>query len=320
MRYLLSLVLLLSFISCSKKEKEPTHFRGIAMTMPYDIQVSDKISKKQQDMIKACISTIFSQIDNSLNHWNPNSEVNNLHSNKMRVSDHLKAAIQHSKFVHALSKRRYDPSLYHEIKSWKESLDLGVLPERKQSHFMSLMDSVHVKGNTLSLESTHVKFDFDGITKGYTIDLIVASLQEMGFKNIFVNWSGEIKAVGKYDKKRAWKVLVANPEDLDNTQEIFDLDSMAIATSGDYQQSWQVNDKVYTHFINPKTLSAKQVKPFSLSSVTVRHNSCTIADALATAAMTFDDREALNNWISEIESQLKDVKFWVFYHDRQARD
>lgn len=285
------------------------------MTMPYDIQISDKISDKQKESIKACISHIFHEVNLSLNHWNPKSEVNNLYTSPIKVSDHFKHVFQNSKFIYTLSNKRFDPTLYHEIQSWKHSLELGIIPKIEKTSFSSSMDTTTIEGNTLQFTQDNLKFDFDGITKGYTIDLLMTSLRDMGFKNIFINWSGEIKALGQYNKKRPWKVLVANPENFEKSKEILDLNDMAIATSGDYQQVWQVDKKLYTHFINPEDLKAKQIHNKSLSSVTVRHKSCALADALATAAMTFDDKKALFDWIALIESQLQDVKFWVFFHD-----
>lgn len=301
-------------LSCYHNPSSPKHFRGVAMTIPYDIQIADKLTAKECDMIESCITHIFHEINSSLNHWNPKSEVNRLIQSPVNISHHLSRVLQDSKFLYKISHKRFDPSLYYLIKSWKQALDLGTIPSNLPT-VQSSIDLISLEKNSLDFYGEIPKFDFDGITKGYTVDLIIETLKKKGFNHIFVNWGGEIKAIGLHDKSRPWKVLIAHPYHKETTQDIVELSDKALATSGDYEQSWAIEDNIFTHIINPLNSQAKQVKKSSIASVSVMHRSCSIADGLATAAMTFDDKKALSEWISDVESQIEGVKFWVFFNE-----
>ncbi len=285
------------------------------MTIPYDIQISDRLSTKEVEVIENYIKSFFSNLNQSINHWNEESELYQIKKSPFEPSSHLLRLVKLSKYAHKVTKGRFDPSLHLTIKTWKEHLSLGTIPKDRLLSNGSRLDKISTTDQKLIFENKFPILDFDGISKGYAVDEITKNLQEMGYHNLFINWGGEIKATGQYDKIRCWKVLIASPIN-PKVQESLDLKNLAMATSADYEQLYQTDkETIYTHFINPKTFEAKKVHNKSLCSVTVMHKSCAIADAIATAAMTFEDKRALKEWISKVKSEVPDLKFWVFFRD-----
>ena len=268
MKYLVCLLLL----AC---QKSPTHIRGIAMTIPYTITIEDRVDRVE---LRKLIESTFDEIDQSCNHWNPNSAISMGHGHP--ILDELNAKSQE---IFSLTKGRFDPSIGPVIALWKEALSQGSW----------INTPTRAEGPS----------DFDGISKGYTVDLISKRLREKGYKKFLVQWGGEAYGVGK-----AWKMLIPHPESskLKDGIDVITLENQAIATSGDYIQQWNIGGKIYTHLIDPRTLYPLEVKEGAISSVTVVADTCAHADALATSGLLFSPEE-FASWSQQIEG----VAFWA---------
>ena len=139
-----------------------------------------------------------------------------------------------------------------------------------------------------SASNDHLDVDFSAIAKGYAVDEISKLLDDQNLQNYFIDIGGEILIKGS-KKKSPWIICIENP-DISNSKPIKCLSKndnekyMAIATSGDYRNFFTIDNKRYSHTIDPKTGF-----PISnnLASVSValpgqfRHTGD--ADALATA-------------------------------------
>ena len=126
----------------------------------------------------------------------------------------------------------------------------------------------------------------------------------MGISNYFVEIGGEIKVRGK-KKDRLWTVGIQSPKkENQNPLQVVFLKDEAIATSGDYQNFFILDDKKYSHLIDPKT---KKPAESLLSSVSVIDSSCALADALATALFVMGEKKAYR-WA--VEHHLK--AFFVY--------
>lgn len=275
MKHLLAITLLL-FSACGKS---PTHFRGIAMTIPYDVCIAEPLSNREVKEIDALISETFDEINQSCNHWNPTSNLS------LGKSDHhIKELVRLSQKVSDLSNGKFDPYLGKLISDWKNSLENGDW----------LKDPT--PGGSPA--------DFDGIAKGYSVDLISKRLKENGYNCFLVTWGGESFGAGK-----KWKIGIPNPDHPSQILEIVEIENEAIATSGDYLQLWNVNGKIHTHIIDPETLTPREVKEGLTASQTVVAPSCAIADALATSGMFFEGDEE-SNWKKRVENEIPNVAFW----------
>ena len=66
---------------------------------------------------------------------------------------------------------------------------------------------------------------------------------------------------------------------------------MAVATSGNYRNFFEINGKTYSHIIHPKT--GYPVENMVVSASVIAEN-CTLADGLATALMVMETQPALD--------------------------
>jgi len=138
-------------------------------------------------------------------------------------------------------------------------------------------DKIAVSSDSIALEKEGMAITLGGIAKGYAVDRAMDVLEERGVKNALINAGGDIMAMGaKSDKP--WNIALENPEDKGDYITRFQVEDMAVATSGNYERYFNESAKV-GHILDPHS-------GFSVShcwSTTIIADDCTTADTLATA-------------------------------------
>lgn len=124
--------------------------------------------------------------------------------------------------------------------------------------------------------------DLSAVAKGFGVDKIANYLDEVGVEAYFVEIGGEVRVKGKNVDGHPWRVGIATPTAQGGLQKVVALKDQAIATSGDYHNYFEKDGKRYSHTIDPRT-----GRPIThrLASVSVIHEECAYADALATAIL-----------------------------------
>ena len=122
--------------------------------------------------------------------------------------------------------------------------------------------------------------DLSAIAKGFGVDKVAEYLDSKGFVHYLVEIGGEVRAKGVKPGGQPWRVAIAVPDGSSSYQRVLLLKNISMATSGDYQNYFEKDGKRYSHTIDPCT---GRPITHTLASVTVIHESCMMADALATA-------------------------------------
>jgi len=134
-------------------------------------------------------------------------------------------------------------------------------------------------GHRVYLDQPNMHIGFGAIGKGYAADKVKELLLKKGVTNGVISASGDLTAWGTRADGKPWKVGIANPDDRDKAIAWIPIDHASVATSGDYEQYFEIDGVCYSHSINPKT--GKPVK--GIKSVTVVSPRAELSDALATA-------------------------------------
>ena len=330
-------LLALLFVSCQipdsthveTRSDGTTAFSGNAMTMHYKILIGDSLSKPQIIKINEIIHNTFGDIDATFNKWNPNSELSKLNALKSGIttplSSDLSRLFRDADEIVALSNGKFDPTIEPLQALWKGKLEKGTIPTEAEVQSIapaigwdkiSFIDATFTKSNDLT------QLDFGGIAKGLSVDMLVERLNASGFKNLYVEWGGEIRATGKHPQGRFWTVYISRlgDTDPDNAISMLHLDDQAIATSGDYLQNWTIKHSVsdeiarpitYFHIFDPVTLRPIEASYTSVASVSVVAPSCALADGLATIAMMFPTVPEAALWAEGIKKQSPEISFWI---------
>lgn len=153
-----------------------------------------------------------------------------------------------------------------------------------------------LQGYRIVKSDRRLQIDLNSIAKGYVADLIAEWLDSKGTENYIVEVGGEIRAKGINARGVAWRVGVDTPFDNNNSpgehqQRIVQISGVALATSGNYRRFYynEAGERI-SHTLNPQTGYSQTT---SLLSATVIAPRCATADALATAFMASDERDAI---------------------------
>jgi len=103
-----------------------------------------------------------------------------------------------------------------------------------------------------------------------------------------------LRAFGAPRTGEKWRIGVRHPRKPDEFYCILNIGEWAVATSGDYQQYFEVNGKRYHHIIDPNT----GYPSTGCVSATVLAKTCTEADAIATALMVMGAEKG-GRWLEE---------------------
>jgi FAD:protein FMN transferase len=143
-------------------------------------------------------------------------------------------------------------------------------------------------------------FNFGGIAKGYAVDRAAEVLQRQGVTSAMVNAGGEIRSFGG-----GWVVGIQHPRQPDQMIARIRPADLAVATSGDYEQYFEVGGRRYHHLLDPRTGYPAE----GVQSVTVIAPNCTDADGLSTAVFVLGlvDGLALIETINDTEAYLIDA-------------
>jgi thiamine biosynthesis lipoprotein len=264
---------------------------------------------EEQDSVLQKIDSIVFAVNHGLSTYQENSFITAFNLNDGDIwqdpteAKHFMNDMQHFVEMVSLSKRianktsnAFDPSsklLFDEYTRAKKS---GEYMKDEAVNYALLHKGMHKvqfdeQGIPYKLDS-FVQLNFNAIAKGYLVDLVADYLTTKGVNNYMVEVGGEMRLKGKNAEGKLWQVginvplLEANPTDL---FKVLELETIALATSGNYQNFYKVDDEVIGHTFDPRT--GKPVLS-DLKSVSIMHKNCAVADAYATACMVLGLEES----------------------------
>jgi thiamine biosynthesis lipoprotein len=153
--------------------------------------------------------------------------------------------------------------------------DLRAARERVGFHFVSLGE-----GRAVSFHSRGLRINFGGVGKGYALDRGASSLRLRGIGNAMLSAGcSSVLALGDGPEGTGWLVGLRHPVFKNRRLGTVRLRSCSMATSGQEEQSFEVDGQRYGHILDPRTgFPAKGV-----ASVSVIADSTARADSLSTA-------------------------------------
>ena len=153
------------------------------------------------------------------------------------------------------------------LDSWREMLQVG-LPAMLTNAIVPVSNGVAVS-----------------MIAAFGVDAVAAVIRQAGYLDFLAEIGGEVVASGVRKDKRPWVVGISRPVPgaaVDAVHRALSLSNAAMATSGDYRIFMQIDDRYYSHILDPR--SGWPVSNGVVSATVVAAN-CTVADGLATALM-----------------------------------
>ena len=221
----------------------------------------------------------------------------------VQVDDEVFQLIKRCQFISKITQGAFDIS-YGSLdkRFWNFDLNMTSLPDPKVAKkAVELINYENIILNetdkTVFLKNKGMRIGFGGIGKGYAAEMAKKKLIENNVSNGIVNASGDLTAWGFQENGEAWTIGVADPNQRKSIFSTFKITNKAVATSGNYEKFITINNKRYSHTIDPKT-----GYPISgIKSVTILAENAEIADALATP-VTVMGIEVGMNFINQLKT------------------
>lgn len=266
---------------------------GASMGTTYTVRVvtEDVWDEARRDRVGGRVQMALDDVEAAMSHYQPESEVSRF--NALRSTDvfELSAAtfevVRVALELSELSRGALDITVAPLVNAWgfgptePEMLppDPGVL-SRLRDHVGFRKLELDEAISTVRKTNPALEWDLSSVAKGYGVDQVAAVLADEGLTRFMVEVGGEIVAAGLNQTHRPWRIGIERPVDGGGIERVVPLSGHALATSGDYRNVREVEGRVVSHTIDPR--SGRPVD-HQLASVSVIADTCLLADGMATA-------------------------------------
>jgi len=254
------------------------------------------------------------RIEKLISSWDDSSETSLINKNAgikpVKVSWELFKLIERSVQISEITNGAFDISYTALDKIWKFDGSMNVLPTKgeiknatsKTGYKNIILNS---KDQTVYLNKKDMRLSFGGIGKGFAADKAKALLVSKQVKAGIINIGGDITTWGTKTTGEKWLIGIVNPERQEGLYFIWlPILESSVATSGSNADFMLVNDKKYSHVLDPRTGYPSS----GITSVSVFAKSAELSDALATSifVMGVNAGLALINQLGDTEVIIVD--------------
>ena len=284
-----SVFCLMCLMGCGAESPSLMVIRGQTMGTTFQVKLPDMGLDRAQ--LDAEINALLKEVNRQMSTYQKDSEITQF--NQSQTTD----------WVGISKDFGYVLGVAHQVSEWSDgAFDVTVgplvnlwgfgpeaVPERipSEAEIMAgraLMGygKLQVRADGMAVKKQHVAMycDLSAVAKGFGVDKVAGYLDGLQVQAYFVEIGGEVRVKGRNVDGNRWRVGIATPTVQGGLQKVVEIEDQSMATSGDYHNYFEKDGKRYSHTIDPRT-----GRPIThrLASVSVIHDNCAYADALATA-------------------------------------
>jgi len=268
------------------------HMSGRTMGTTYNVKYRPTQNTPTLKAMQVEVDALLAEINHTMSTYDPESELSRL--NRQRTTDWISASaplhavLKTALEIGAQSEGAFDITVGPLVNLW------GFGPEFHQDRVPLESDIAAARARSgldkITLSETQpairkhrpdVFLDLSGIAKGYGVDQVAELMIARGIKHFMVEIGGEIRVRGFKEQDTPWRIAIEKPLSGERSvQTMLALSDIALATSGNYRNFFEIAGRRYSHTIDPTT-----GWPIDnhLVSVTVLAETSMRADAWATA-------------------------------------
>lgn len=285
----------------------------------FDITISAKDEISANAYIDTAITEI-TRIENLISEWIPNTQVSEINRNAgikpVKVDKELFNLTERAIGFSKLSEGAFDISFAAADKIWKFDGSMKELPipeavqesVKKIGYKNIILDK---ENSTVFLKLPGMKIGFGSIGKGYAADKTKELMISKGVVAGIINASGDMNTWGTEPDGKEWTIGITNPLNKNRVFAVFPLLNSAVVTSGNYEKFVMLNNKRYSHIIDPRT----GYPATGISSVTVFAKSAEMANGLSTAIVVLGQETGMNliNQLPFVSCVIVDDQGKIYY-------
>lgn len=304
---------MLVFSGCERQvsvqKTEPIMGTDVAIT------VVAKTEREGEAAIDAAMDEIR-RLDRMMSLYKEDSEITRVNlaagEHSIQVSPEMIEAAEAARKVSELSAGAFDVTIGPLSVLWQMRLREGTVPSdrelaavRSRVNFKEVL--INRKERSLFLTRKGMVMDFGGVAKGYAADRAAEVLKKQGVLNALVAVAGDIRAMGRREDGKPWRIGVQHPREPGRLLATLELSDKSISTSGDYERFTIVRKKRYHHILDPRTGRPSE----GVESVTVVGDRGAVIDPLTTALFILGPEKGMK--------LVKDLGYEALFVDDQGR-
>ena len=296
--FLLAGILLLA--ACSQPDSGVA-LSGATMGTTWHVTYLPGPQTAPPEQVQATLEGLLVSVNDSMSTWQVDSEISRFNrgvvGSWVPVSGHFARVMAEALRIGERSGGAYDVTVGPLVELW----GFGPVQPRMELPQTSAIEAarnrvgqqfIEFDGELQRLRRLRkVELDLSSIAKGYAVDVLANALSERGIDSFLVEVGGEMRVAGNSPRGDAWRIAVERPEPGARAVALgIALEDIAVATSGDYRNYFELEGRRYSHSIDPRT---GYPVAHDLVSVTVLADDCMTADGWATALTVLGADEAL---------------------------
>lgn len=263
----------------------------------------------QKRRLERAIRETMDRINRHMSVYDPESELSRINRAPRDVPSMLTPetarVLRFALDLAAASGKAFDPTVGPLVRAWGFGPAPASSPDRPApAEIRALMervgaDKAELRDQTLIKRVDGLEFDLNAVAKGYGVDAVAQTLQELGYIRYLVEIGGEVVVRGMNPGGEPWRIGVDHPapDALPGSRidRVLHVTDCAIATSGDYRNyRTDSSGQRVSHLFDPR--SGRPILR-AWCSVTVLARDCLTADGLATTLYVLGPDDGLN-WLS----------------------
>jgi thiamine biosynthesis lipoprotein len=268
-------------------------FDGASMGTTYTVRVvtGDVWDSARHDRVGARIQQALDDVESKMSTYLDASELSRFNQtlsvDPFPVSPETFEVVSQAYALSELTGGALDITVGPLVNAWGFGpVEPDVLPPDRESltrlrgHLGYRKLELDPAASTLRKTDPELQCDLSAVAKGYGVDRVATVLREDGLTRFMVEVGGEVVTRGLSQRDGPWRIAIERPLLGAGVQRVVPLSDQAMATSGDYRNVREVDGRLLSHTIDPRTGRPVEHR---LASVTVVAESGLVADGLATA-------------------------------------
>lgn len=297
----LFLLPLLWLAACQEPPERVHSFNGATMGTTWSVKTVGLPDSVTGEALHSDIRLLLESINNQMSTWQPDSDISRFNAAQagtwQKLPPDFFKVLDYAIWLAGDTGGAYDPTVGPLVNLWgfgpdgegfRVPSDEAIAQAREDIGWDRL--ELDPPGNAVK-QPGGLYLDLSSVAKGYAVDKVAGFLAARGVDAFLVEIGGELRGQGEKPGGQPWRVAIEQPlRGERRADKVVALTDLAIATSGDYRNFREVNGDIYSHTIDPRT--GRPVE-HGLALVSVLHESCMEADALATALEVLGPEEGL---------------------------
>ncbi len=271
------------------------------MGTQYSVQLAEHVDSATYEKVSGAIAGVLNDVNAKMSTYIDTSEVSRFAAappgEPFELSEDTVTVIRKALELSEASGGAFDITVRPLVDAWGFGPDGR--PERRPGGdtTQALLERVgyrklklDVERRTLLKTTASVSVDLSAIAKGYAVDRVADTLEELGYENYLVEIGGEMRVRGEKAPEQPWRVGIEAPVPGERkVARVVRLTDHGMATSGNYRNFYIEDGIRYAHTIDPTTGEPVRHR---LQSVSVIHPESALADGWATALMVLGEKKA----------------------------